>query len=168
MRKEDLSRQRKVGFGDTILIILNKTDKGLNAAIRAFRETVKKENESYSKQAFSKGRTRIKWQALKEIFGIQPGSGKTIQALASCLYDTLNGILLSNIFDDDFTPEDFKELYHLRWGIETKYDDVKNKLKSESFSGTGPLAIRQDFFATMFLNNLASIMIAENANKRRY
>ena len=30
MRKEDFIRQRKVGFGDTILIILNKTGKGLN------------------------------------------------------------------------------------------------------------------------------------------
>ena len=60
MRKEDFTRQRKVGFGDTVLIILNKTGKGLNAAIRTFRETVKKENESYSKQAFSKGKMRIK------------------------------------------------------------------------------------------------------------
>ena len=70
-------------------------------------------------------------------------------------------ILLTNIFEDDFTPEEFKELYHLRWGIETKYDDIKNKLEIESFSGTSPLAVRQDFFATMFLNNLASMMIAE-------
>ena len=135
MRKEDFSRQRKVGFGSTILIILNKTGKGLNAAIRTFRETIQKENENYSKQAFSKGRMRIKWEALKEIFydtvkefyaefdwkkyrgyrilavdgtkinlpyhakskeefGIQPGTGETIQALASCLYDTLNGIIV--------------------------------------------------------------------------
>ncbi|MBQ5562664.1 MAG: IS4 family transposase, partial [Clostridia bacterium] len=316
MRKEDFSRQRKVGFGNTILIILNKTGKGLNAAIRTFRETIQKENENYSKQAFSKGRMRIKWEALREIFhdtvkefyaefdwkkykgyrilavdgtkinlpyhaeskeefGIQPGTGETIQALASCLYDTLNGIivdaciepvnsnerelaeehlkrlseiksdrelitfdrgypsaelltflentpfkyliradqtfvrgimkkvnsddcivchtfvkskisvrlrvlqihlkdsenndiieiLLTNIFEDDFIPEEFKELYHLRWGIETKYDDIKNKLEIESFSGTSPLAVRQDFFATMFLNNLASMMIAENADE---
>ena len=316
MRKEDFSRQRKVGFGNTILIILNKTGKGLNAAIRTFRETIQKENENYSKQAFSKGRMRIKWEALREIFHdtvkefyaefdwkkykgyrilavdgtkinlpyhaeskeefrIQPGTGETIQALASCLYDTLNGIivdaciepvnsnerelakehlkrlseiksdrelitfdrgypsaelltflentpfkyliradqtfvrgimkkvnsddcivchtfvkskisvrlrvlqihlkdsenndiieiLLTNIFEDDFTPEEFKELYHLRWGIETKYDDIKNKLEIESFSGTSPLAVRQDFFATMFLNNLASMMIAENADE---
>ena len=68
MRKEDFSRQRKVGFGNTILIILNKTGKGLNAAIRTFRETIQKENENSSKQAFSKGRMRIKWEALREIF----------------------------------------------------------------------------------------------------
>lgn len=74
-------------------------------------------------------------------------------------------ILLTNIFEDDFTPEDFKELYHLRWGIETKYDDIKNKLEIESFSGTSPLAVRQDFFATMFLSNLASMMIAENIDE---
>ena len=70
-----------------------------------------------------------------------------------------------NIFKKDFTTEDFKQLYHLRWGIETKYDDIKNKLEIESFSGTSPLAIRQDFFATMFLNNLATMMIAENSEE---
>ncbi len=77
----------------------------------------------------------------------------------------ISEILITNIFKKDFTTEDFKQLYHLRWGIETKYDDIKNKLEIESFSGTSPLAIRQDFFATMFLNNLATMMIAENSEE---
>lgn len=70
-----------------------------------------------------------------------------------------NGIvetLITNLLDDSFTVEDFKRLYHLRWGIEEKYDELKNKLKIEAFSGTTPIAILQDFYATMFLTNLVA------------
>ncbi len=36
-------------------------------------------------------------------------------------------LLITNIFDDSFTSDDFKYLYHVRWGIESKYNDIKNK-----------------------------------------
>ena len=45
-----------------------------------------------------------------------------------------------------------------RWGIETKYNDVKNKLEIENFTGYSPDAILQDFYATMFLANLAGVL----------
>ena len=50
----------------------------------------------------------------------------------------------------------FKELYRLRWKIETRYDDLKNKLQIENFSGDTQIAILQDFYATMFLTNMAA------------
>ena len=67
-------------------------------------------------------------------------------------------ILLTNLFNKSFKEQDFAELYHMRWGIEEKYDDLKNKLEIENFSGTSNLAILQEFYATMFLNNITSIM----------
>ena len=70
--------------------------------------------------------------------------------------------LITNIFDSSFTKEDFIKLYHMRWGIETKYNDLKNKLKIEDFSGTTPLAIRQDFYATLMLLNMVAMLTAEN------
>lgn len=69
-----------------------------------------------------------------------------------------NEILITNIFDKNFTIENFSELYHMRWNIEEKYDDLKNKLEIENFSGKSNIAVLQDFYATMFLNNIASIM----------
>lgn len=69
-----------------------------------------------------------------------------------------NEILITNIFDESFTIENFAELYHMRWNIEEKYDDLKNKLEIENFSGNSNIAVLQDFYATMFLNNIASIM----------
>jgi hypothetical protein len=64
--------------------------------------------------------------------------------------------LITNLLDSSFTVEDFKYLYHLRWGIEEKYDELKNKMKIEAFSGITPVAVLQDFYATMFLTNLVA------------
>jgi hypothetical protein len=64
--------------------------------------------------------------------------------------------LITNLLDSSFTVEDLKYLYHLRWGVEGKYDELKNKLKIEAFSGTTPVAVLQDFYATMFLTNLVA------------
>lgn len=72
-----------------------------------------------------------------------------------------NEVLITNIFDKNFTIDNFAELYHLRWNIEEKYDDLKNKLEIENFSGNSNIAVLQDFYATMFLNNIASIMALE-------
>lgn len=305
---QDFTRNRKLSFSDNVILILNKTGKGLRSGIRAFLETMKKETESYSVQAFSKGRMRIKYEAFIELFritvdmfyqeadykkfngyrvtaidgmkadlpyhedtlrefGCQKSNNDQIQALSSCLYDVLNHIiidaeiapcnafegdlarqhidhlasistskeliifdrgypsaalidfiqskglkylfrynktfligakdkitsddcvisycfkksgitlkmrvititlpdgkqenLVTNIFDE-FTKTDFEELYHMRWRIETNYNDIKNKLEVENFSGVTPLAIKQDFFATMILKNLAAVMIYSN------
>lgn len=71
--------------------------------------------------------------------------------------------LLTNIMDEDFTIGDFKELYHLRWGIETKYDDLKNKLQLENFSGINAVCILQDFYASLFLSNAMAFLEADCA-----
>ena len=311
MQKEDFTRKRKVGFSGIVLMVLNKTGKSIRTGVRAFMKSMNTEMESYTQQAFSKGRMRVRYEAFQEIFrmtveefysefkpktykgyrlcavdgtkinlpyneksktefGIQEGTGSTIQALGSCLYDVLNEIiidaqiapckgneralaqehleylstiptakelilfdrgypsselikyieklgfhylircdktfvagmhskakgsdcviehqfrttkiavklrlltitlqngdteyLITNVFDPKMTAQNFEELYHLRWGIETSCDDIKNKLCIEDFSGTTPLAVKQDFFAVMFLMNLASMMVFENAD----
>ncbi|MHC1683093.1 MAG: IS4 family transposase [Clostridiaceae bacterium] len=65
--------------------------------------------------------------------------------------------LITNIFDEDFSVSDFKELYFKRWGIEVKYNEIKNKLQIENFTGETPIAIEQDFYATMYLSNMVAL-----------
>lgn len=67
-------------------------------------------------------------------------------------------VLISNLFSKHFVTEDFREIYHMRWGIEEKYNDLKNKLEIENFAGNSEIAVLQEFYATMFLNNIASMM----------
>lgn len=66
--------------------------------------------------------------------------------------------LVTNLFDPNITVEMFKELYFIRWGIETKYREVKLILKLENFVGIKPEAIEQEFYAAMFASNLLSMV----------
>jgi hypothetical protein len=68
-------------------------------------------------------------------------------------------VLATNVLDNNILQtSDFKELYSLRWGIETFYDLIKNRLSLENFTGLTALAIKQDFYATIFLTNYESMM----------
>ncbi len=65
--------------------------------------------------------------------------------------------LITNLFDETISLEDFKELYFKRWGIEVKYNEIKNKLQVENFTGKTIIAIEQDFYATMYLTNMVAL-----------
>lgn len=69
--------------------------------------------------------------------------------------------LITNLNQDELKFEESKELYFKRWGIETKFDELKNKFQIENFSGVKPLIIEQDFYATLLLSNIASIFEQE-------
>ena len=76
-----------------------------------------------------------------------------------------NEILITNLPEDEFPHDTMAELYHMRWGIETKYDELKNKINIENFSGLSDIAVRQDFYASVFLANLAGIAVFDNREK---
>lgn len=68
-------------------------------------------------------------------------------------------VLATNVLDNSvLKTSDFKSLYALRWGIETYYDLIKNRLYLENFTGLSALAVKQDFYATIFLTNYESAM----------
>jgi len=68
-------------------------------------------------------------------------------------------VLLTNLYDTEiYKIACFKELYYMRWGIETSYDADKNKQQLEQFSGHTVWSIEQDFYATTFVSNLQSII----------
>ncbi|TRX22328.1 IS4 family transposase [Flavobacterium franklandianum] len=69
-------------------------------------------------------------------------------------------ILMTSLLDSQIYPASmFKELYFLRWGIETFYDELKNKLKLEYFTGYSIISIKQDFFCAIFISNLQSVIV---------
>lgn len=67
--------------------------------------------------------------------------------------------LITNLFDLPY--EQFMPLYFRRWPVETKYDILKNKLELCNFTGCSPNAIRQDFWASIHLANIAAVAKAE-------
>jgi hypothetical protein len=71
-------------------------------------------------------------------------------------------ILITSLLDEKQYPTSlFKELYFLRWGIETFYDEIKNKIKVENFSGYSAHSILQDFYAALFVSNVQSLIVGE-------
>lgn len=74
-------------------------------------------------------------------------------------------ILLSNLPIDKFSVENLKELYNIRWNVETSYNHLKNRMKMEEFSGYHPNLILQDIYADTWLFNLVSLMILQKNNE---
>ena len=71
-------------------------------------------------------------------------------------------VLATSLLDQERYPTAcFKELYYLRWVLETFYGTLKTRLHLENFTGLSPEAIRQDFFATIFLTGVESILTLE-------
>ena len=71
-------------------------------------------------------------------------------------------VLITNLWEEDGHPaSQFKELYFKRWGVETNISIQKNIMQLESFSGLTVAAIEQDFYATVFMANLHSVLIKD-------
>ena len=55
------------------------------------------------------------------------------------------------------TRDDFKELYFKRWGLEVKYNELKNQLLMEEFNGATSISVEQEFYINLLYSNLASL-----------
>lgn len=72
-------------------------------------------------------------------------------------------VLATTLLDGKKYPiEIFKELYFKRWGIETNFDHLKSNMNIEEFTSLSEIAIRQDFYVSMFINNLQSIIALDS------
>lgn len=68
-------------------------------------------------------------------------------------------VLLTNLWEEEgYDSELFGELYFMRWGVETGISIQKNLLQLESFSGLSVESVYQDFYATVLMSNLASLL----------
>lgn len=84
--------------------------------------------------------------------------GKTIQVrvIKFKLDSGETETLITNITDRRLGKKAFKKLYFMRWPVETKFDIVKNKLQLENFTSRTVEGIEQDFYAAMYLTNVAA------------
>src|SRR5207244_3261945 len=68
-------------------------------------------------------------------------------------------VLATSLLDEQRYPtEEFLIVYHYRWNHETFYGMMKGRLDLENFSVQTTEAVRQDFFATLFLCNVESVL----------
>lgn len=99
-----------------------------------------------------------------------------VRLIRVILDDGTMEVLMTNLFDQQKYPySEFKALYFMRWGIETRLDSFKNQLQLEAFSGQKVETILQDFYATTFLSNLQEIIskpaqeiVNQHTSKRKH
>lgn len=68
-------------------------------------------------------------------------------------------VLCTSLTDMEKYPhEGFCELYHFRWNVEEGYKLFKARAEVERFSGKTALAVKQDFFAKVFMMSLSAVL----------
>ena len=70
----------------------------------------------------------------------------------------LEVLVTSRLDEATYPTDDFLELYHCCWGHETNYGRLKGRLDLEPWSGETEEAVCQDFWATVFLANVESVL----------
>jgi hypothetical protein len=68
-------------------------------------------------------------------------------------------VLMTTLLDAErYTVSDLDMLYNHRWGEETYFHRIKSVFELERFSGQSVQSIQQDFFGTLFLATLESVL----------
>lgn len=126
---------------DLMLYLANKEIKFLMRVSNSFLKEVNNAKSNDQDIEILRGKNRIKIRVIR----IKLDNGE-------------EEILITNLFQDELSIDEAKELYFKRWMIETKFDSLKNKLQIENFSGEKPIIIEQDFYASVLISNLAALI----------
>jgi len=110
---------------------------------------------------------RVKNQSMKEINEAMESDqivpikvdGITIKVrvLRFMLDSEIEEVLVTNLFEESLGIQEFKALYFKRWGLEVKFDELKNRLQLQNFTGDTVIAVEQDFYASMYLSNMVAL-----------
>lgn len=102
---------------------------------------------------------------LKRGYKVRYKDGITVRLIRVDLPNKKVEVLMTSLLDDiKYPSHEFKNIYALRWGVETNIDFQKNILRVESMSGSSAITIEQDFYATVLTTNL-HFMIVRPAQK---
>lgn len=80
--------------------------------------------------------------------------------------------LITNLPPEEFSPDDLKELYHLRWNEEVGFRKLKYTIGMLDFHSKKRKFIHQEIYGALTLHNLAALMIhavpIEQKKERKY
>lgn len=80
-------------------------------------------------------------------------------------------VLLTNLDKSEFTKDEIKKLYNLRWQIEVNYRHLKSDLKIENITSSKEILIKQDIYSQVLVSNMLQAFINdndENINQEKY
>ena len=67
-------------------------------------------------------------------------------------------VIITNLSKEDFSLEKIKEIYHMRWGIETAFRELKYAIGLTSFHSKKVTHIIQEIFARLTMYNFCEII----------
>ena len=76
-------------------------------------------------------------------------------------------VLLTNLTEDEFSVSELKELYAMRWGIETSFRDLKYTLTLSYFHSKKTENILQEVFAKLTMYNFAELITSHVVVKQK-
>jgi len=66
--------------------------------------------------------------------------------------------IITNLSVEEFSPEKIKMLYHMRWGVETSFRELKHTIGLSHFHSKKVESIAQEVFARMVIYNFCEII----------
>ena len=82
----------------------------------------------------------------------------TLRIIRFKLSEGLYEVLISNLSDEEFSTNTVKELYSMRWGIETSFRNLKYTLSLRLFHSKKTEYILQEVFAKLTMYNFAELI----------
>jgi hypothetical protein len=70
-------------------------------------------------------------------------------------------VLLTNLSSDEVSDDELGALYAKRWGAETKYLELKDRLQIDRFSGNSVNIVLQDIYSTLYISNVVAFTCGE-------
>jgi hypothetical protein len=72
--------------------------------------------------------------------------------------DNTYEVIITNLSEKDFPLEKIKEIYHMRWGIETSFRELKYAVGLTNFHSKKVAYIIQEIFARLTMYNFCEIL----------
>lgn len=75
--------------------------------------------------------------------------------------------VITNLTKDEASPERIKEIYNMRWGIETAFRNLKYTIGGYTFHGKTLIAVMQELLGKLILFNFCGFIVALTNFKRK-
>ena len=120
-------------------------------------------------QIFSRKNTKTtknagyKWMPVNQVFDYLPRkSDKTYELSFRIIRFPIGSnsyeIIITNLDRNIFDVKKIKEIYHLRWGMETSFRELKYAIGLTSFHARKPDFIKQEIYARLLLYNYCELI----------